>query len=92
MHVTLQSTQAAHSGRYGVLINVAKRFEQDWHAQVSLKGFTPPDTDHGYIFSFWGRAAADISQELSEPPPTSKMTSGSMPPSLAIVALLPLFS
>ena len=60
MHVTLQSTQAAHSGRYGVLINVAKRFEQDWHAQVSLKGFTPPDTDHGYIFSFWGRAAADV--------------------------------
>ena len=59
MHVTLQSTQAAHSGRYGVLINVAKRFDQDWHAQVSLKGFTPPDTDHGYIFSFWGRAAAD---------------------------------
>ena len=59
MHVTLQSTQAAHSGRYGVLINVAKKFDQDWHAQVSLKGFTPPDTDHGYIFSFWGRAAAD---------------------------------
>ena len=59
MHVTLQSTQAAHSGRYGVLVNVAKRFDQDWHAQVSLKGFTPPDTEHGYVFSFWGRAAAD---------------------------------
>jgi len=59
MHVTLQSTQAAHSGHYGILINVAKRFDQDWHAQVSLKGFTPPATDHGYIFSFWGRAAAD---------------------------------
>jgi hypothetical protein len=26
--------------------------------QVALKGFTPPDTEHGYLFTFWGRAAA----------------------------------
>jgi hypothetical protein len=59
MHVTLQSTQAAHSGKYGILIDVAKAFDHDWHAQMSIQGFTPPDTEHGYVFSFWGRAAAD---------------------------------
>ena len=58
MHITLQSTQAAHSGKYGVLIDVTRAFDHDWHAQMSLQGFTPPDTDHGYVFSFWGRAAA----------------------------------
>ena len=27
-------------------------------AQVALKSFLPPDTEHGYLFTFWGRAAA----------------------------------
>ena len=34
---------------------VVKAFDVDWHAQLSLRPFTPPDTQHGYIFSFWGR-------------------------------------
>ena len=25
-------------------------------AQVSLRPFLPPDTTHGYVFSFWGKA------------------------------------
>jgi len=58
MEVELQSTQAAHSGRYGLLIKIETAFEHDWHAQVALKSFLPPDTDHGYLFTFWGRAAA----------------------------------
>jgi hypothetical protein len=37
---------------------VKKAFDYDWHAQVSTKPFTPPDVNHGYVFSFWGRAAA----------------------------------
>ena len=57
MEVVVQSQAAAHSGRYGLLIKVTKTFEFDWHAQVSLKPWTPPDTHHGFKFSFWGRAA-----------------------------------
>jgi hypothetical protein len=34
MEVDLQSTQAAHGGRYGLLIKVDKQFDHDWHAQV----------------------------------------------------------
>ena len=59
MQVIVQSPTAAHSGKYGLFIQVAKAFDMDWHAQVSLKPFTPPDIAHGYVFSFWGRAAAE---------------------------------
>ena len=58
MEVVVQSPNAAHSGKYGLLIKVTKAFDYDWHAQVSMKAFTPPDTNHGYVFSFWGRASA----------------------------------
>ena len=58
MTVVVQSTSAARNGRYGLFIKVEKAFDQDWHAQVSLKPFRPPDTSHGYVFSFWARAAA----------------------------------
>ena len=57
MEVIVQSATAAHSGRYGLLIKVSKPFDSDWHAQVSLKPFHPPDTSHGYQFTFWGRGA-----------------------------------
>lgn len=57
MEVDVQSQAAAHSGRYGLSVKVTKSFESDWHAQVSLKPWTPPDTNHGYKFSFWARAA-----------------------------------
>ena len=45
------------SGRHGLVSQVSKVFESDWHAQVSLKPFQPPDASHGYVFRFWGRAA-----------------------------------
>ena len=57
MEVVVQSPAAAHSGQFGLMIKVTKAFETDWHAQVSLKPWTPPDTNHGFRFSFWGRAA-----------------------------------
>jgi endo-1,4-beta-xylanase len=58
MEVVVQSQAAAHSGKYGLMIKVTKAFESDWHAQVSLKPWTPIDTNHGYKFSFWARGAA----------------------------------
>eukprot|EP00322_Chrysochromulina_rotalis_P026947 CAMPEP_0115855900 /NCGR_PEP_ID=MMETSP0287-20121206/14778_1 /TAXON_ID=412157 /ORGANISM="Chrysochromulina rotalis, Strain UIO044" /LENGTH=1202 /DNA_ID=CAMNT_0003310063 /DNA_START=9 /DNA_END=3617 /DNA_ORIENTATION=+ len=58
MEVIVQSSAAAHTGQYGLLIKVSKAFESDWHAQVGLKPFHPPDTHHGYQFTFWGKAAA----------------------------------
>ena len=57
MEVVVQSQAAAHTGKYGLLIKVNKAFEADWHAQVSLKPWTPPDTSHGYKFSFWAMGA-----------------------------------
>ena len=56
-HPTLTTLLYPHQGKYGLLIKVTKAFESDWHAQVSLKPWTPPDTNHGFKFSFWGRAA-----------------------------------
>lgn len=67
MEVVVQSHAAAHSGQYGLLIKVSKAFESDWHAQVSLKPWTPPDTSHGYKFSFWGRATAAKPEEHPAP-------------------------
>jgi len=67
MEVVVQSQAAAHSGQYGLLIKVSKAFESDWHAQVSLKPWTPPDTSHGYKFSFWARATAAKQHEHPAP-------------------------
>tara|TARA_B110001452_G_scaffold139621_1_gene116042 strand:+ start:255 stop:3833 length:3579 start_codon:yes stop_codon:yes gene_type:complete len=55
MQLVVQSPSAAHSGQNGLFLKVVKAFDVDWHAQLSLRPFTPPDTQHGYIFSFWGR-------------------------------------
>eukprot|EP00965_Chrysotila_dentata_P092854 3066316-Pleurochrysis_carterae.AAC.1 len=35
--------------------------------QVSFRPFLPPDTNHGYVLSFWGRAAADGAGRGSSP-------------------------
>lgn len=35
--------------------------------QVSLKPFHPPDTRHGYVFTFWGRAAPSKAGQRSIP-------------------------
>jgi hypothetical protein len=55
MQLVVQSPAAAHSGNSGLFLKVLKKFDVDWHAQLSLRPFVPPDTQHGYIFSFWGR-------------------------------------
>ncbi|KAL3921908.1 MAG: hypothetical protein SGPRY_004742, partial [Prymnesium sp.] len=67
MEVVVQSPSAAHTGKYGLLIKVTKAFDYDWHAQVALKPFTPPDTAHGYVFSFWGRASASLNAASMRP-------------------------
>ena len=47
MQLVVQSPAAAHSGKNGLFLKVVKPFEVDWHAQISLHPFTPPDTQHG---------------------------------------------
>jgi len=67
MEVVVQSQSAAHSGRFGLFIKVSRRFDHDWHAQVSFKPFLPPDTSHGYIVSFWARSATDGADQGATP-------------------------
>ena len=59
MQVVVQSPSAAHSGHNGLFVTVTRAFDADWRGQFSLKPFMPPDTNHGYTFSFWARAAAE---------------------------------
>ena len=67
MEVIVQSEAASHTGKYGLLVKVTKAFEWDWHAQVSLKPWTPHDTNNGFRFSFWGRAVATKSNSPMTP-------------------------
>lgn len=59
MHVVPQSQLARHAGEYGLLIEVERPFEVDWHAQVSFRPFSPPDVHHGFVLSFWARASTE---------------------------------
>ena len=38
---------------------MTRAFDADWRGQFSLKPFLPPDTLHGYTFSFWARASSE---------------------------------
>ena len=59
MQVIVQSPSAAHTGRNGLFVKVTRAFDADWRGQFSLKPFSPPDTNHGYTFSFWARASSE---------------------------------
>lgn len=65
MQVVVQSPSAAHSGESGLFLKIVKKFDVDWHAQLSLRPFVPPDTEHGYIFSFWGRMTSVLRAGLA---------------------------
>ena len=43
----------------GYHVKVTRAFDADWRGQFSLKPFLPPDTNHGYTFSFWARASSE---------------------------------
>ena len=64
MQVEVQAPAAAHRGKFGIQVTVARRFETDWHAQVAFRPFTVSDTLHGYVLSFWARSGGD-----GAPPP-----------------------
>ena len=50
-----RSTAAAHSGAAGVLVRVSRGYDEAWHAQVTLRPFSPPDREHAFVLSFWAR-------------------------------------
>lgn len=50
-----RSPAAAHSGATGTLVRVSRGYDEAWHAQVTLRPFSPPDRERAFVLSFWGR-------------------------------------